>query len=42
MWIALSLVSVGGVVVAAASFIVIGHRKLDGVLASFGCSIAHE
>jgi hypothetical protein len=42
MWIALSLFSVGGLVVAATSFIVIGHRKLDDVLASFGCGIAHD
>ena len=42
MWIALSLLSTGGLVVAAMSFVVIGHRKLDEVLASFGCGIAHD
>ena len=42
MWIALSLLSAGGLTVIATSFVVIGHRKLDDVLASFGCNIAHD
>ena len=42
MWIAVSLIASGGFAVAAASFIVIGHRKLDDVLASFGFRFAHD
>ena len=42
MWIALSLIAGCGLAVAEASFIVIGHRKLDDVLASFGFRFAHD
>ena len=42
MWIALSLLSAGGLVVVATSLVVVGHRKLDEVLATFGCSFAHD
>ena len=42
MWIAVSLIASGGFAVAAASFIVIGYRKLDDVLASFGFRFAHD
>ncbi len=42
MWIALSLLSAGGLIVVATSLVVFGHRKLDKVLATFGCSFAHE
>jgi hypothetical protein len=42
MLIALSLIGSGALAAATAGFVVVGHRKLDGVLASFGCSFSHE
>ena len=42
MLIALSLLSAGGLVVLATSLVVVGHRKLDEALATFGCSFAHD
>lgn len=42
MWIALSLLSVSGLVVVATSLVVHGHRKLDEALATFGCSFGHD
>ncbi len=42
MLIALSLLTAGGLVVVAMSLVVLGHRKLDDVLATFGCSFAHD
>ena len=42
MWIALSLLTAGGFTVIAAGLVVVGHRKLDETLATFGCSFAHD
>ncbi len=42
MLIALSLLTAGGVVVLATRLVVLGHRKLDEALATFGCSFAHD
>ncbi len=42
MWIALSLIGTGALAAATAALVVVGHRRLDSVLASFGCSLAHE
>ena len=42
MWIALSLLSASGLTVVVTSLIVVGHRKLDETLATFGCSFGHE
>lgn len=42
MWIALSLLSVGGLTVVATSLVVVGHRKLDDALATFGFAVAHD
>ena len=42
MLIALSLLTAGGLVVVAMSLVVLGHRELDDVLATFGCSLAHD
>ena len=39
MWIALSLLSAGGLTVVATSLVVFGHRKLDETLATFGCCL---
>lgn len=42
MWIALSLLSAGALVAVATRLVVVGHRKLDEVLATFGCSFAQD
>ena len=42
MWIALSLLSAGSLTVVATHLVVVGHRKLDETLATFGCGFGHE
>lgn len=42
MWIALSLLIAGALAVVVTHLVVVGHRKLDEVLATFGCSFAQD
>ena len=42
MWIALSILSAGGLTVVATSLVVVGHRKLDDALATLGFGFAHD